>query len=332
MKPLIGLFTRPSDDHLERVMLELERRHLSWIRFDTQDFPKMLCLAARLGKTRRSWQGDAQLNHTAFRLEDLHSIWYRRPTHTYSFPTGLSEEGYAFAQAEAQKGFGGLLSSLPARWVNHPDALRAAAYKPRQLEIARQVGLIVPKTLLTNHPQAALDFFDECAGAMIYKPLNQGVPRPKVGEPWRGAIYTTKLTRDALHTHASEIALTMHLFQEYIPKAFELRITIIGGQVFAAEIHSQQSERARIDFRKGYQDLTYQVHQLPAQIEQACLALNHRYGLLFSAMDMIVTPTGDYVFLEVNASGQWGWIEQQTGLPLTNCLVDLFLHEEGTHA
>jgi glutathione synthase/RimK-type ligase-like ATP-grasp enzyme len=326
--PLIGIYTRASDDHLERVVTELQRRHYSWVRFDSSDFPQGLELAARFDPGEQAWQGEFLLGGTIYRLEEVRSIWYRRPSKRYAFPPGLSEAGYEYAKAEAQKGFGGLLHGLSTRWVSHPDAIGAAAWKPQQLAYARQVGLRIPKTLITNDAQAAFQFFEECRGEMIYKPFTQGVPRPRRGESWEGAVYTTKLTRALLVEHAPDIALTAHLFQEAVPKAFELRITVIGTRVFAAEIHSQHSDQAKVDFRLGYPDLIYGVHQLPPAIEHGCLALVQRFRLRFAAIDMIVTPHGDYIFLEVNGNGQWGWIEQQTGLPLTEALVDLLAMDE----
>lgn len=158
---------------------------------------------------------------------------------------------------------------------------------------------------------------------MVYKPLSQGFPRPKVGDIWQGAVYTTQLTRSAFQEHLSSIAITATCFQEYIDKAFELRINIIGERVFAAEIHSQHSQYARIDFRLGYGDLHYAIHTLPASIEKACKALVRRFRLQFAALDLLVTPDGQYVFVDLNSNGQWGWIENHTGLPLTAMLVDL---------
>ncbi len=235
----------------------------------------------------------------------------------------MSEVGYQYAKAEAQKGFGGILNSLSCHWVSHPDAIRAAEWKPKQLFYAQQMGLRIPRTLVTNDPRAAIQFFEECQGEVIYKPFSQGVPQPKIGEPWLGAVYTTKLTLASLQEHASTIALTTNLFQEYIPKAFELRINVIGSQVFAAEIHSQHSERAKVDFRMCYDDLYYQIHELPSSVEEACRSLVRMFRLEFSAIDMLVTPDGEYVFLELNSCGQWGWIENHTRQPLTEGLVNL---------
>ncbi len=327
MKSLVGIYSRASDDHLERVIHELQRRQVPWIRFDTADFPQLLRLSARFDPNAHGWYGDFTLSSTRYRLQAFQSLWYRRPTKRYAFPDGLSETGYEYARAEAHKGFGGLLYALEACWVSHPDAIRAAEWKPKQLAYASQVGLTVPKTLITNDVQAAFQFFEECQGEMVYKPFNQGVPRPKPGAVWQGAIYTTKMTRAVLEQHASSLPLTANLFQEYIAKQMDLRIIVIGTRVFAAEIHSQQSQRAQVDFRLAYDELHYAVHQLPDVVHQQVLALVRAFDLQFSSMDILLTPEGEYVFLDLNPCGQWGWIERHTGLPLTEALVDLLTCE-----
>jgi glutathione synthase/RimK-type ligase-like ATP-grasp enzyme len=321
--PFIGVYTRSGDDHLQRVLDELHKRRLAVVCFDSADFPLSLHLAARFDAGQPSWRGDFLHQGQRYLLQDFRSIWYRRPSRTYTFVPGLSDVGYEYAKAEAQRGFEGVLRSLPCLWVSDPDAIRAAEWKPRQLFCAQQVGLRVPKTIITNNEQAALQFFEECQGEVVYKPLSQGFPRPKVGEVWRGAVYTTKLTRSALQEHLSSVSVTATCFQEYIVKAFELRVNIIGTQVFAAEIHSQHSEHARIDFRLGYGDLRYAIHTLPASIEAACKELVRRFRLRFAAIDLLVTPDGQYIFVDLNSNGQWGWIENHTGLPLTETLVTL---------
>lgn len=55
------------------------------------------------------------------------------------------------------------------------------------------------------------------------------------------------------------------------------------------------------------------------------LALARRLGLSYCALDLVVTPSGDYVFLEVNPSGQYGWLESLTGLPITRELVRMLM-------
>jgi glutathione synthase/RimK-type ligase-like ATP-grasp enzyme len=131
------------------------------------------------------------------------------------------------------------------------------------------------------------------------------------------------VTRAALHEHLAAVGVTATCFQEYIEKRFEVRVNVIGSQVFAAELHTQHSERARVDFRLGYGDIGYAIHTLPASVEAACRRLVRLFGLQFAAIDLLVTPQEEYVFVDLNSNGQWGWIENQTGLPLTETLIDL---------
>ena len=131
--PLIGVYTRSGDDHLQRVLDELHTRRLAIVCFDSADFPLSLHLAARFDAGQPSWQGDFDHQGQHYRLEDFCSIWYRRPSRTYTFASGLSDAGYQYAKAEARRGFEGVLYSLPCLWVSHPDAILAAEWKPGQL-------------------------------------------------------------------------------------------------------------------------------------------------------------------------------------------------------
>ena len=116
------------------------------------------------------------------------------------------------------------------------------------------------------------------------------------------------------------------IFQAYVPKRVELRITVVGQQVFAAEIHSQHTHHTRHDWRRYDLDETpHFPHALPPDVAQRCLRLVQALGLCYGAIDMVLTPDDRYVFLEINPNGQYLWIEQLTGLPITDALCDLLM-------
>lgn len=325
MKKLIGLYTYADDPHLKRIIPALQRRNLSFFRFDRAEFPQKLRLVAQLDSPSLEWHGAFFCEHERYYLQDIHSILYRRPSFSYGFIDGLSSDELEFAKAEARKGFDGILRSLPCLWVSHPDALYAAEWKPRQLQIARNLGLHIPKTLITNDTAEALQFYEECQGEVIYKTLSMppSFVRDDATPDVFATVYTNKLTFSQLKQFARTIPHTANLFQAYIPKEVELRINVIGTQVFATAIHSQNSERTRIDWRKSYADLRYSSYVLPEHIRLACYQMVSRFQLQFSAIDMIVTPENEYVFLELNCNGQWGWIEGETKQPLTEAFVDV---------
>lgn len=78
---------------------------------------------------------------------------YRRPTH-YQIDQMLPPQIQAAAENECSRGFGGVLRSFDCFWISDMDAIRAASFKPRQLHLARQLGMQTPHTLITNDPAA----------------------------------------------------------------------------------------------------------------------------------------------------------------------------------
>jgi glutathione synthase/RimK-type ligase-like ATP-grasp enzyme len=112
----------------------------------------------------------------------------------------------------------------------------------------------------------------------------------------------------------------------------ELRITIIGNRIFAAETESQSLPEARLDWRRGAFSLKWRAVDLPEEISGKCLQLARRLGLAFGAIDMIVNPDGEYIFLEIHPSGQWLWIEEQTGLPLLDCFCEMLVQSKTAYS
>lgn len=105
-----------------------------------------------------------------------------------------------------------------------------------------------------------------------------------------------------------------YLFQEHIPKSHDVRATVIGDEVLAAAIDSQQDTETRTDWRRGHPgSLGHEVTALPDAIAERCVELCRRLGLLFGAIDLAVRPDGGYSFFEINPNGQWAWVEQRTG-------------------
>jgi glutathione synthase/RimK-type ligase-like ATP-grasp enzyme len=145
-----------------------------------------------------------------------------------------------------------------------------------------------------------------------------------------GQLSTTYTSRVCAE-HLAELERVSHtpcLFQEYVPKDVEIRVNVIGDVVLSAEIHSQEMETTRVDWRYYHPDMTYAIHQLPLPVEDGCRSIVRLYGLNFAAIDLIRRPDGGYTFLELNPNGQWSWIEQATGLPIAETLAQ-FLDSSG---
>jgi glutathione synthase/RimK-type ligase-like ATP-grasp enzyme len=249
------------------------------------------------------------------------TVWRRRPAYVLD-PERLHPADRRFADTECSVFRRSVLGMIHPRafWVNPNDAAGKAGLKTAQLDAAAQVGLMIPDTLVSNNPEAIRAFV--AAGPTVYKPLT---PAGWQGEgDTQHLTYTSLVTPQALSEDDSLIQ-SPGIYQRVVPKEYELRITVIGKKVFAAKVHSQETDKGKLDWRRAYDELTFTPHTLPGPIEAECLLTLKRLGLVFGCVDMIVTPDGDHVFVEVNESGQFLFVERYCGLPLLDAFAELLL-------
>ncbi len=302
------VLTERLDPTADLVVAELDRRGVPVVRFDTAEFPGELRVSAEFDGR---WHG---VVHTGTHVLDLDAVcgaYYRRPS-AFVFPPGMTESELGWASLEARVGLGGVLATV-ARWLNHPSRIGYAEYKPVQLAAAAVAGLDTPRTLITNDPADARRFAAE-VGQVVYKPFSAATEK----DGRRAFVYTTPVTADDID---DDVRLTAHLFQEWVPKAHEVRLTVVDERFFAARL-TAGSEAARVDWRSDYPALVYAVEEVPTRVRVAVLQMLAHLQLRFAAMDFVVTPAGEWVFLDLNPNGQWAWIEHETGLPLCAAIAD----------
>ena len=321
---MILILTEPADPHADAVEAELLRRGADVCRFDWAEFPgsASLSIAYRHGhKQVRLRRGNETLD-----LSGCTAAWLRRPSKPQVSPRITSPLLRGYAEEECFQVIQDTCNALEVPWLPGPlHAIRRADNKQLQLQLATALGLEIPPTLITSDPEAFLDFHREHGGRLIDKlpsvvfPASQRTGRELMR-------YTQPVTtRDV--GYARRLRHSPVLFQAEVPKRFELRITVVGEEVLAAEIHSQSTRRTQLDWRHYDVGHTpHRVHRLPEPLRRACLELVSRLGLRFGAIDMIVTPDDRYVFLEINPNGQWLWIEQETGLPIRDAVCTALLH------
>lgn len=302
------------DPTVDRVVDQLNGRGVAVLRCDTSWFPYRLAADAELVDNR--WVGYLHTPDRSVALQDLRSIWYRRPT-AFTFSAQLSEAERRHSAYEAKFGLGGVLWSLPVLWVNHP-ARQADLYKPTQLAVAAgRCGLAVPDTLVTNRPERARQFADAHQGGIVVKPLGFS-SITEAGQ--RRAVFTHLLTDQDL-ADLSGVAHTMHLFQAFVNKDYEARLTVVGRQMLAAAIHAA-STAARIDFRADYSCLRFEVVDVPEAVAAGVTAFLDHFQLAFGVFDFAVDAEAWWL-LECNGGGQYGFVEQATGLPISAAVADL---------
>lgn len=225
---------------------------------------------------------------------------------------------YGYISGELKAALWSLYTTLDVFWMNHP--LRATrlleANKFYQLKVATSVGLETPTTIISNNPEEIIGFCSNHGGFVALKSLH---PFPVIGEDGNAyAMFTQKIDLDYLREHREDLVVCPMFVQEYIEKRTELRVTIVGRTVFCCEIDSQASDRTSIDWRRyDPENVSHRPYQLPENIQDRLLSYMERLGLSFGAVDLILTPDNRYVFLEINPSGQYGWIENLTEFPIS---------------
>ncbi len=248
-------------------------------------------------------------------------------------PDGYDVPTRAFLNFENLRGFIGVMQQQGEGqdgffWVSRRDRIQNAEFKPVQLQEAQRVGLDIPRTLVTNDPSSVRHFYRECACRVIVKAVAKGAVDPNNVHHFGDErfIYTSPLTMEDLG-ELDGVRVCAHLFQERIDKSMDLRVIVIGKQIFTIGIHSSH-EHTALDWRIDYSMLNYSVEQLPVEIEQKVLTLVRAFDLQFSSMDFILTPEGKYVFIEANPNGQFLWLEPPTGLPMASAMADLLCFPE----
>lgn len=298
---------------VDRVMLEVNERNVRVMRFDLAAFPQRLALRGHHG---HRWSGTLQDEHRTARLEEVRAVYFGRPDRPVA-DERIEEPYQTWARNEATAGIMGILYALPVTWINRPNLDAMASEKPAQLTAAAACGLRVPRSVVTNDPRFARDFAFSVNGPVVCKPLHGGPLHHPDGR------------RHGVPTHLVEpadiddsVRLTAHLFQEWIEKDHEIRLTIVGDQMFAATIHAR-SKAAHVDWRTDYDALEYGVTDVPDDVRHGVLGWMKHHGLNFGAFDFAVTPGGDWVFFECNPCGAWAFIEKATGLPIASAIADL---------
>jgi glutathione synthase/RimK-type ligase-like ATP-grasp enzyme len=310
---MILVSSAPGDGHAEVVLQALSDQGAQCRLLDLSQFPSHIALTAR-------YPGDADGNSeprfelrfpdgAILDLAEVSAIWWRRPQ-AYRISAEITDTAMRhFALSETRTAVAGIWQATTCLWVNHPVSDAAAAHKPWQLATAREAGLTLPDTLITNDPEAARSFWEAHAGNVVHKPFLQ------TRSAWRETRVV--LPEDVPAIDAVQLAPV--LFQELVNGVADLRVTVIGDQLFAAAAALDDATYSvDIRFNPG---IAYKPHVLPDEVTASIFRLMHTLGLEYGAIDLRLTPDGRYVFFEVNPAGQFLYVERSSGQPITAALT-----------
>lgn len=270
--------------------------------------------------------GVLRVDDIALPLRDVRGVWYRRPNDVALHPD-LDETYQQFALAEAREALRDFYCVLyDRRWVSPPFNIWASDHKMYQMRVAHSLGFKTSPAIVTNDPYEVEQFFHKCQRGMIYKTMRQKALEYTDGVGY--GVYASLIDKESLEEQLDSIPYIPCLFQEFIPKKYELRINVIGSYVWATAIYSQDVEDVKLDLRENMLECRHEPILLPPKLEQCCREIVRLLGLRMGNIDIIVTPDDEYYFLEVNPNGQWAWIEDLVGFPLATALVDELIGED----
>lgn len=242
----------------------------------------------------------AEIDNTIYRIteEKLISLYYRAPTFLRDiFQNDLSEEEQLYRTQWAA-----FVRSLVVfeniNWVNNPIATYKAEMKPYQLFYAKKIGFKVPDTLIANHTYN----INNTSNKIAIKSIDTAILSSGDSEAF---IYTTILNEIPHEKYDSPFFIQQGL----VPKV-DIRITVVDGVIVPVKIKSK--EGIDIDWRKYKGDIIYEIFDLPDEIKGYCIELANGLDLKFCAIDM-VEYLGEYYFIEVNPTGEWAWLQKNTG-------------------
>jgi len=305
---------------VDLVAQALARMGVRPIRFNTDLFPSLIKISARAGDERATHfctEGGEQIS-----VEEVRAVWARK-LWTPRMTDDLDENYRSMCVSESVAALDGFLDALhSARWVNDLDRERAAENKQRQLRLATQAGLRVPRTLVTNDHREARQFFAETDGQTVAKLLRPLHVSMDASKPF---VYTNRVREQDL-AGADALRHCPMVFQELIPKACELRVAWVAGKTFAGALDATGTSRGHTDWRRANpEECRWQQAQLPIEVANSLQTLMTELGLIFGAVDLICTPAGEHIFLEVNPSGEWGMLERDLGLPISEAIARALL-------
>lgn len=198
---------------------------------------------------------------------------------------------------------GWLAAHEEVRWPNRAS-YAFQTNKAHVLHLARQAGLDIPPTLVTNHLGEAARFQED---------------RGKIVKPVNGGSTTRRLRDVAARTPSREdgVAASPAFVQsELVPP--EIRIYGIGGRHLAFAVESPH-----LDYRET-QDCRVVPTEVPAALAAGLDRLMARLGLDFGAADFKTDPeTGRLLFLEINTGPMFGAFDLASKGAVTAALAEL---------
>lgn len=299
--------------NIDRVTTALQAAKVKVIRLNTDLFPERIKITEQVNHSGSSVM--IQTEKASFDTKEIDVVWYRKIWKPII--NSQMEEKYLTASInESLSMRTSLFQSIQhLPWLDPIPLVKRASDKFYQLRSAQAVGLCIPKTIVSNDAKAVRSFYSSLKSRMICK-LHTSLSFGMKASPF--SFYTTQIEEEDLDD-LDMLSFCPMIFQERVPKAYELRIAYIDQQCFAGKIMGADA----LDWRPSESDnFSWGSYKIPQNLQAQLIVLMQKLGLSFGAIDMIVQPDGSYVFLEVNPVGEWGMLEKELDLPISRAIAN----------
>jgi glutathione synthase/RimK-type ligase-like ATP-grasp enzyme len=300
------------------VVRELRGRGVPYVRVNTERLADWRLVARpEIAELRIEFEGQVH------ELDAAQGIWYRRPeTPQNGRISALTPSEAELVRAQWRAAIGGLRCLPATGWINPPFLNAAAESKMLQLRMARGLGFRVPATVVTNSREDARQFLRAHPQGVVIKALHAPlIENPELPQ----FIFTRRLDMELLDS-ADETESAPFILQEEIRPKRDIRVTVVDDVAFGAVV-AEQTES--VDWRVAKPRPRFVPYDLPQEVSSRCTALVRALGLRFGALDLLIDSSGEWIFLEINPNGEWGWLQKTCGFPVAGALVDALLRSDG---
>ncbi|GLW47326.1 ATP-grasp ribosomal peptide maturase [Streptomyces sp. NBRC 14336] len=302
------ILTTEEDVTADMVVVHLNAGAVPVVRLDPADLTEGAALSGEY--VHGAFRGHLSSGGRLVSLDGLRSVWVRRP----GVPAARAARPSAWLTEESAQALYGMLRATGARWMNDPDAAHRARHKPWQLRLAQSCGLPVPATLITTFPQAAREFAERYPD-LVVKPVSGAHPQ----DPPR-AVPTSRVAPDA---DFSAVAYGPTLLQRRVAKRADIRLTAVGERLLAARMPvAADADPDEVDVRFARAASPWEPVEVPPRIAESVRAYLRGAQLAYGAFDFVEDADGTWWFLECNQSGQFGFVEVDTGQPIARTIAE----------
>ena len=309
---MLLILTSDQDLTADYLIVELIRRRRPYFRLNAEELSQaQFAFSLNDAGPARSISVESR----ALDLDTVVAVWYRRSIHPIPKGALTPSERY-FVAGELRHLAMGLVLNPRITWVNPIDKVSVAEHKLYQLQVAASLGFQVPRTLVSADVGMLRRFASGNAAGTIFKPIFHGMFFDGLS---CHSVYTRRLDVETLD--AASLSACPILLQEEIPRIADVRATFIGRHCFVADIRGDAS---LIDWRAPDAAVEYAVSSLDDTTVALCRQMLAELGLVYGAFDFVRMPSGNLVFLEVNPTGEWAWLEDKLSFPMRDAFIEVF--------